>query len=189
MLIVVAPHYEGLCDRFYERGHRRGLSRVGPSALDSRARFASAAWRAGPLSARVAVAGRVDSQYLIGAASLRGHSMSSHSSGRGVGRPSSRCAGRTRTAAKRERIAPLVPWRQVTVRQARAGSCWAKARTLSGRCRPVRRTSVGGRPCPRYFGGGSGARPGAHTVVSVLMPTTYAIACAVSASRKAVTTP
>src|SRR5947209_3560361 len=85
--------------------------------------------------------------------------------------------------------APLVPWRQVTVRQARAGSCWAKAPTLSGRCRRVRRTSVGGRPCPRYFGGGSGAPPGAHTVVSVLMPTTYAIACAVSASRKAVTTP
>src|SRR2546425_380074 len=37
--------------------------------------------------------------------------------------------------------------------------------------------------------GGLGARPGAHTVVSVLMPTTYGIACAVSASRKAVTTP
>src|SRR2546422_1061724 len=31
--------------------------------------------------------------------------------------------------------------------------------------------------------------PDAHTVVSVLMPTTYGIACAVSASRKAVTTP
>jgi hypothetical protein len=57
-------------------------------------------------SAHVAVAGIVDSQYLIGAASVRGHSMSSHSSGRGVERPSSRCAGRTRTAAKRERIGP-----------------------------------------------------------------------------------
>src|SRR3989442_1166316 len=140
-------------------------------------------------SARVAVGGSVASQYLIGAASARGHSMSSHSSGRGVERQSSRCAGRTRTAAKRERIAPRVPWRQVTVRQARAGGCWARVRTLSGRCRPVRRTSVGGRPWPRYFGGGSGARPGAQTVVSVLMPTTYGMARAVSASRNAVTTP
>ena len=43
---------------------------------------------------------------LIGAASARGHSMSSHSSGRGVGRQSSRCAGRTRTAAKRELSLP-----------------------------------------------------------------------------------
>src|SRR2546427_7765222 len=57
-------------------------------------------------SIEVAVGGSVESQYLIGAAAPRGHSMSSHSSGRGVDCQSSRCAGRTRTAAKRERIAP-----------------------------------------------------------------------------------
>src|SRR5438132_12080965 len=70
-------------------------------------------------SVRGAVGGNVESQYLIGAASVRGHSMSHHSSGRGVDRQSSRCAGRTRTAAKRERIAPRVPWRHVTPRP-----CW-----------------------------------------------------------------
>src|SRR2546428_424170 len=53
-------------------------------------------------SIEVAVGGSVESQYLIGAASPRGHSMSSHSSSRGVERQSSRCAGRTRTAAKRD---------------------------------------------------------------------------------------
>src|SRR5437667_12832383 len=51
-------------------------------------------------SIEVAVGGSVESQYLIGAASPRGHSMSSHSSRRGVERQSSRCAGRTRTAAE-----------------------------------------------------------------------------------------
>ena len=60
------------------------------------------------------VSGRVDSQYFVGSASPRGHSIRSHSSGRGADRFSSRCAGRTRTRAKRERIAPRVPSRQVT---------------------------------------------------------------------------
>jgi hypothetical protein len=50
--------------------------------------------------------GNVESQYLIGAASVCGHSITSHSSGRGFERDSSRWAGRTRTAAKRERMAP-----------------------------------------------------------------------------------
>src|SRR5438445_628336 len=73
----------------------------------------------------------------------------------------------------RERPAPRVPWRHVTVRHADAGSCWAKANTLSGRWRRVRRTNVGGRPKPRYFGAANGARPGAQTVVSLLVPTMY----------------
>src|SRR2546426_4551 len=84
-----------------------------------------------------------------------------------------RRVGGTRPAAKRERIAPRVPWRHVTVRHADAGSCWAKANTLSGRWRRVRRTNVGGRPKPRYFGAANGARPGAQTVVSLLVPTMY----------------
>jgi hypothetical protein len=107
----------------------------------------------------------------------------------GVARPSSRWAGRTRTAAKRDRIGPRVPWRHVTVRHAVAGRWWATSCTLRGRWRRVRRTNVGGRPCPRYLRGGSGACPGAQTVVSVLIPTTYGILRAVSASRNAVTTP
>ena len=109
--------------------------------------------------------------------------------GRGLDRESSRCAGRTRTVAKRERIAPRVPCRQVTVRHADAGSWFARVSTLRGRWRRVRRINVGGRPTPRYFGAGNGARPGAHTVVSLLIPTMYGMPWAVSASRNAVTTP
>ena len=71
--------------------------------------------------------------------------MSSHSSGRGVDRQSSRCAGRTRTAAKRDRMAPRIPGSHVTVRQADVGRCFAKVATLRGRWRRVRRVNVGGR--------------------------------------------
>src|SRR5262249_60508356 len=101
----------------------------------------------------------------------RGHWSRTHSAGRGVDRQSSRGAGRTRTAAKRERIAPRVPWRHVTVRQAVAGNCCATACTFRGRWCCVRRTNVGGRPCPPYLRGGSGASPGGQTVVSLLIPT------------------
>jgi hypothetical protein len=65
--------------------------------------------------------GRLESQYLLGSASPLGHSTSSHSSGQGSLRFWSRCAGRTRSAAKREASAVLLPSRQVTLRQARAG--------------------------------------------------------------------
>src|SRR5215813_2052015 len=74
------------------------------------------------------VAGRVESQYVVGSGFPRGHSMSSHSSVRGVARCSSRWAGRTRIRADRERRVPRVPSRHVTLRHAVAGtvpaSCW-----------------------------------------------------------------
>src|SRR5215831_1069687 len=47
--------------------------------------------------------GSVDNQYLVGSFSPRGHSISNHSSVRGSALSLSRWAGRTRTAAKRER--------------------------------------------------------------------------------------
>jgi bifunctional non-homologous end joining protein LigD len=40
----------------------------------------------------------------------------------------------------------------VTVRQAGAGNCRAKVATRKGQWRRVRRTNLGGRPWPRYFG-------------------------------------
>jgi hypothetical protein len=48
------------------------------------------------------LSGKVESQYLVGSFSPSGHSISSHSSGRGSASFSSRCAGRTRRQAKRE---------------------------------------------------------------------------------------
>jgi len=65
---------------------------------------------------RELAAGKVLSQYLVGSGSPSGHSMSSHCSVRGALRVWSRCAARTRTAAKRERNSSLVPSRQASVR-------------------------------------------------------------------------
>src|SRR3712207_6385029 len=62
--------------------------------------------------------GRLESQYLAGSVAPFGHSTSSHSSGQGSLRLWSRCAGRTRTAAKREVRPVLLPSRQVTLRLA-----------------------------------------------------------------------
>ena len=76
--------------------------------------------------------GKVDNQYLVGSASPFGHSMSSHSSGRGSVRFSSRCAGRTRSKANRERRGCFVPSRQVTFFHAFFGKLRASARTETG---------------------------------------------------------
>src|SRR5712691_7826770 len=52
---------------------------------------------------------------------------------------------RPRGRAKRERVAPRVPSRHVTVRQAAAGRAAARCWILWGLCVAVRRTRVGGR--------------------------------------------
>src|SRR6266545_2188423 len=75
----------------------------------------------------------------------------------GAGRCSSRWAGRTRSRAKRECIAPRVPSRHVTVRHAVAGSALATCVRLCGVCVAVRSTCVGGRPRPCQRFGGRGA--------------------------------
>src|SRR3989442_7779724 len=140
-------------------------------------------------SARGVVSGRVESQYFVGSASHGGHSISNHSSGRDSARCSSRWAGRTRSRVKRERIAPRVPSRHVTVRHAVVGSATASRLRLWGACVAVRRTHVGGRPRPFHRFGGRGAAPGRHAVVSFFTPTTYASPAVVSASRNAVVSP
>ena len=71
-------------------------------------------------------AGSVESRYLVGSSSPGGHSMSSHSRGRGLESVWSRWAGRTRSAAKRPRSGALVPSRQVMVFQARGFKLIAK---------------------------------------------------------------
>jgi hypothetical protein len=76
--------------------------------------------------------GRVESQYFSGSSSSSGHSISSHSTGRGVLRAVSRCAGRTRSAAKREARSVLVPSRQRTVRQLSGGDSFARSFTETG---------------------------------------------------------
>src|SRR5216683_7521389 len=135
------------------------------------------------------VGGRVESQYFVGSASPRGHSISNHSSGRGAARCSSRWAGRTRSRVKRERIVPRVPSRHVTVRHAVVGSAPASCLRLCGVCVAVRRTHVGGRPRPFQRFGGRGASPGGQAVVSFFTPTTYASPAVVSAARNAVVSP
>src|SRR5215470_15804853 len=76
---------------------------------------------ASPTSFRKLISsGRVESQYLVGAASPSGHSMSNHS---GVISSGSRYgwAARTRTRAKREESQSAEPSRQRIVRQALFG--------------------------------------------------------------------
>jgi hypothetical protein len=76
--------------------------------------------------------GRVDSQYLLGSSAPSGQSINSHSSGQGCARWVSRCAGRTRRAAKREVSSAWLPSRQVTVRQAPRGRLRAHCLTETG---------------------------------------------------------
>ena len=109
--------------------------------------------------------GKVESQYLVGSTSPLGHSISSHSSGRGVGRLSSRCAGRTRTAAKREASVALLPSRHVTRRQERLGRLIATSLAETDACPSRRRISDGGRPRPLQRFGGSGSVPGGQILV------------------------
>ena len=71
-------------------------------ALDDPAMFGQLA----PETSARSSAGKLDSQYFVGSDASFGHSIKSHSSGCGSVRFSSRWAGRTRTAAKRERRVP-----------------------------------------------------------------------------------
>ena len=104
-------------------------------ALDAPAELGQAARDRRPRS----IAGRVDSQYFVGAGSSRGHSISSHSSGSGVDRCSSRCAGRTRSRAKRARMAPrgaLAPGHQLPGRSRQFGRETLEADGLMARGTP-----------------------------------------------------
>src|SRR5438309_7551835 len=116
--------------------------------------------------------GRLENQYFAGSASPAGHSISSHSSGQGSARWVSRCAGRTRTAAKREDSLPWLPSRQVTVRQAWAARLDASALSVTGWFCASRRSRVGRRPRPDQGSGGSGSVPGAQTLVPERTPST-----------------
>jgi len=79
-----------------------------------------------------AVSGNVENQYLLGSASPLGHSISNHSAACGSARQVSRCAGRTRTAANRDRRFFFTPSRQVIYFQAIAGSSCARCLTVTG---------------------------------------------------------
>ena len=59
-----------------------------------------------------------------------------------------------------------------TVRQVRLERLSASSLTVTGRCFASRRNRVGRRPRPDHRFGGSGAVPGAHTVVVGTMPAT-----------------
>jgi hypothetical protein len=78
------------------------------------------------------VAGKVDSQYLVGSGSFCGHSITNHSSRCGSVLVSSRWAGRTRTAANRERKFLRLPGRQAMFFQAAEGNPNANCFTETG---------------------------------------------------------
>src|SRR5215213_4778791 len=118
------------------------------------------------------VSGRVENQYLVGSFSPSGHSISSHSSGQGCAHQSSRCAGRTRTVAKRDVSDVLLPSRQVTLCQACAGSPLARSLGETGLWSASRRISLGGRPRPLQGLGGSGVVPGGHRLTDDCTPAT-----------------
>src|SRR3974377_2055513 len=116
--------------------------------------------------------GRVESHYLVGAASPSGHSISSHSSEE----PSpSLCewAARTRTRAKHEDSHSAEPSRHLIVRQAFFGSasaCYLPQST----CGSPQRPRFAGRLL-RFS-----LMPGTHTRVLDGMPATYLTPSAVS---------
>ena len=89
-------------------------------------------WALFPRSFRFVSGGSVDRQDWVGSASPVGPSISSHSSAYGSAFSSSRCAGRTRTAAKRDRHFRSVPSRQVTCRKAVVGKLIANCLTETG---------------------------------------------------------
>ena len=134
-------------------------------------------------------AGNVESQYFVGSASPRGHSISNHSVSRRLLRFSSRCAARTRSAAKRDDSTAWLPSRQFTVCQRRAFKDSATALTLTGEAPTPRRHLVGGRPIFLRRLGGSGPVPANHTVVLDCTPTQYSNSISLSPSRHAVSLP
>src|SRR6266536_1636626 len=134
-------------------------------------------------------AGNLASQYFVGSASPRGHSISNHSSLRRVLRFSSRCAARTRSAAKRDDSTAWLPSRQLTVCQRRALKDSANAFTLSGVAPGPRRHLVGGRPILFCALGGSGPVPLDHTVVLDCTPTQYSNSISLNSSRQLVSLP
>src|SRR6266700_2131374 len=95
--------------------------------------------------------GSVDSQQWRGSASPCGHSISSHSSWR-ARLP---FAARTRTRAKRDESLPLVPSRQLTVRQLCGATARATFNTDTGLWRASRLTRLrGGSPFAAPVGAG-----------------------------------
>src|SRR6266478_6368171 len=102
---------------------------------------------------------------------------------------SSRCAARTRTAAKRDDNFSLVPWRQTTVCHRRARNVSLTFFTLSGVAPGTRCQRVRGRPILFLRLGGTGPVPAAHTVVTDCTPTQYSNPISLSASRHAVSLP
>jgi hypothetical protein len=68
-------------------------------------------------------------------------------------------------AAKRDARVALVPSRQVTRRQARAGKPIASSFAETGFRLSSRRINDGGRPLPLHFFGGNGMTPGGHRLV------------------------
>ncbi len=111
-------------------------------------------------SASLVSAGKLASQYLAGCCSAFGHSTNSHCSGSGSLRSKSRLAGRTRSAANRDRSFCFVPVRQVMFFQSVAGIRLARSLARTGWCSGLRWRHFGGRPVPLRGGGGSGCWPG-----------------------------
>src|SRR6266566_2898899 len=91
-------------------------------------------------------AASLENQYLVGSLSPFGHSINSHCSGWGSLLSKSRCAGRTRTAAKRERSFFLLPSRHVTVFHFRDGNDSASCFVETGCWFLFRRKYFAGRP-------------------------------------------
>src|SRR3990172_10283743 len=140
-------------------------------------------------STSVVSAGTAPSQYFVGSGCPAGHSINNHCSSRRVLRLSSRCAARTRTAAKRDDKVALVPSRQRTVRHRCGVNVSANPFTLSGVLPITRCHRVLGRPILFLALGGTGPVPAAHTVVTDCTPTQYSNSISSSASRHAVSLP
>src|SRR3989304_5081122 len=140
-------------------------------------------------STSVVSAGNVASQYFVGSGCPAGHSINNHCSSRRVLRLSSRCAARTRTAAKRDDKIALVPSRHCTVRHRRAFKDCANAFTLTGLACGPRCNRVGGRPILWRGLGGIGPVPAAHTVVLDCTPTQYSNSIPLNSSRQLVSLP
>src|ERR1700750_2893657 len=82
------------------------------------------------------------------------------------------CAGRTRTAAKRDANLVLLPSRQVTRRKALLGSPRARSLAETGWWVSSWRRRDGRRPRPLHGFGGSGSWSGGQSMVVDWMPTT-----------------